>query len=1048
MIRYFINHPTAANIIMLICIALGVVTLPQIKRETLPEINAYTVDVKVPYPGATSETVVQKVCLTLENALDGISFMEEKHCKAQQNVGVMSVKMLEQGDFKQFTDDVRDAVNTIDNFPDEVDQWTISQRGRTQNVVAVAISADMDRVALKQLAEQVKRKLLIHPDIPLVDINDFSTHQLRVSTSLETMRQYGFSLDTLGQRVAQQNIELPLGTLQTEQQDIQILLKDERRSIETLADVPVLSGEQENDVLLRQIADIRDTFDLEEKQIRFNGKPTALLQVSKNSVEDSLTVLNAVEDVLDELRKTLPESVSLTLTSDNTSIVKDRINLLIDNAWQGLLLVFVVMWVFFSFRLAFWVVMGLPVSFLASFFVMQYLGLSINMLSMVALLLALGILMDDSIVIVESVSHMLNQGLEYREAVYKGVMMVFPGVLSSFLTTLCIFIGLVFIEGNLGQILKVIPIVLISVLTVSLIEAFFILPHHLAHSLKKSENRQTSRFHTWFDTKFTALNDLSHRIIIRLVRVRYMVLGLVVASFIFSVSMLASGILQFSAFPDIDGDVLQARLLMPSGTPFAHTRDAVARIESALEETNLLLSTDESSDLVKSVTVTYGENPDYSDEGANLAMISVDLLGAELRNTSIQRFADTWRKQVGDLPHMLTLTFKEPQLGPQGRAIDIRLYGDDSELLASAARDLKHWLAGYPGVQNILDDMRPGKVEYSLSLKQGATALGISSGMIANQLRAAFQGSTMLETYRGLEDLDITVELSDESKNDFSDFDNFPIIHPETNKAIPLSALVDIEQTRGLAVINRINNQKTVSVFADVDATHNTAKAVIGELNHTWLDQFSERYPTLTYTIEGEVKNATITQTSMKRAFILGMIGVFFLLSFQFHSYVEPIIVLVAIPFTLIGVIWGHFLMGINFSMPSLMGFISLAGIVVNDSILLVQFVKSHVKKGMAVHDAAAKASYERFRAVLLTSITTIAGMTPLLFETSLQAQIIIPLATSIVFGITASTILVLFVLPCIYSILEDLGVAKPEAGHVESGHSDSHIKAGQTGIS
>jgi len=1026
MIRYFISHPTASNILMFICIVLGVISLPQIKRETLPEIKSYKVDVVVPYPGATPENVEQKVCLTLENALDGISFMEEKQCQAQQNLGIVTAKMLESGDFEQFIDDVRNAVNTVDNLPDEVEEWTVTERGRTQDVVAVALSADLNLIELKVLAEQIKRKLLKHPDIPLVTINDFSTHQLRIVVSLDLLRQYGLSLDALGQKIAQQNVELSLGTLQTDQQDIQILLKDERQTAESLSNLVVLSGEQNNDVLLGQIAQIKDTFDLEEKRISFNGQPTAILQISKNSVEDSLTVLDAAKEVIEQLEKTLPNDVSLTLTNDNTSLVKDRISLLINNAWQGLLLVFAVMWMFFSLRFAFWVVMGLPVSFLASFFVMMHLGISINMLSMVALLLALGILMDDSIVIVESVGHQLQQGKNFKEAVLNGTMIVFPGILSSFLTTLCIFTGLIFIEGDLGQILKVIPIVLISVLSVSLIEAFFILPHHLFHSLESGKTDEKSRFHTWFYAKFEACNDMSYKIIKQLIRFRYLVLGSVTALFIFSIAMLPSGLLKFSAFPDIDGDVVHARLLMPNGTPFSATQKMMDRIQTALEETSEVLSENENSALVKSITITYGENSDYSDEGPNLATLSVDLLSAEARHTSVQQLVDTWREKVGDLPHALSLTFKEPGIGPQGRAIDIRLSGDDPNQLMAASQDLKKWLAGYSGVQNILDDMRPGKPELSLTLKAGATSLGISSSTIASQLRYAFQGVKISETYIGIENIEITVELDAIAKNDFADLDDFPIIHPVNKKAIPLSALVNIEQTRGYAIINRIDNERTVSVFADVDVSQTTASSIIAELNTSWFKSFEERYPKLAYSIEGEIKNAGITQVSMKQAFIIGMIGIFFLLSFQFHSYAEPLIVMVAVPFTLIGVIWGHLIMGINFSMPSLMGFISLAGIVVNDSILLVQFVKSNVQKGELVHDAAAKASHERFRAVVLTSVTTVAGMAPLLFETSLQAQILIPLATSIIFGITTSTLLVLFVLPCIYSILEDFGFAKP----------------------
>ncbi|MFC3032796.1 efflux RND transporter permease subunit [Pseudoalteromonas fenneropenaei] len=1035
MIRYFISHPTAANILMLLFLALGMFSLPQIKRETLPEINTYQLDIKVPYPGATPENVEQKICLSLEKALDGISFMEEKHCIARQNVGQMTVKMFEHGNFEKFFNDVKNALDTIDDFPAQAEQWTITERGRTQDVVSVAIAADLNRVDLKMLAEQVKAKLQHHPDIPLVTIKDFSKHQLRVTTTQEALRQHELSLQSLSQNLTQQNIELPLGMLQTPQQETQIRITDERRDAASLAEVVIAAGREGNDIQLSQLAEVKDTFERDENRVYYQGKPTALLTISKNSSDDSLRVLAATEAVLAELRQSLPSGVTLAITNNNTSIVEDRIGLLINNAWQGLLLVFAVMWLFFSFRYAFWVVMGLPVAFLASFFVMLQLGISINMLSMVALLLALGILMDDAIVIAESIGRHVEQGMAIKEAVLKGTLVVLPGVCSSFVTTLCIFVGLVFIEGDLGQILKVIPIVLISVITVSLVEAFFILPNHLSHSLqaKTSEHQWNATITTLrakFERKFLTWNDKAYELNQKLIRYRYLTVGSVIGCFLFSVSMLASGTLKFTAFPDIDGDVVQARLLMPNGTPLNATQEVMAKIQAALERTNAQFSQDETQDLVQAVTVTYGENPDYQDQGSNLAFVSVDLLSAERRNTQVQAFIDSWREELGDVPQALAISFKEPKLGPQGRAIDVRLVGDDVDELQQAAHEMKLWLRGYPGVQNLADNMRPGKPEYSLTLKPGAVAMGITSAMVANQLRPAFQGVKLIETYVGVEQFEITVKLAEQSMDDYADFDNFPIIHPISKVAIPLAALVDIEQTRGFAVINRINDQRSVSVYGDIDTELNTAKAVISDLQKTWLADFQSRFPSVQYSFEGEVKNAGITQASIRKAFLFGMVGIFLLLALQFHSYVEPLIVMVAIPFALIGVVWGHFIMGINFSMPSLMGFVSLAGIVVNDSILLVQFVKSRVKQGMNVHDAAAKASHDRFRAVVLTSVTTIAGMTPLLFESSIQAQILIPLATSIVFGISASTVLVLMVLPCLYAILEDFGVAKPHTSH------------------
>ncbi len=1025
MIRFFSAHPTAANLLMLAMLAIGLMTLPQIKRETFPKVEAYSVQIQVPYPGATPLDVEQGICLTLEDALDGISFVEEKVCQARQSVGIMTVKMFEKGDFDKFLDDVNSAVDSISDFPTESEKATVSEVGRVQSVISIALTADIPRAELKNLAEEIKQRLLRHPDIPLVDVQGFSDRQLLVEVPNYNIRRYGLSLQDIANIIAKQDVDLPVGTIETNFQEAQLRFSDERRTVSDLANIVVMSGDNGNDVLLGNIASITDTFELPEDKLTFAGNEAAILAISKNTTDDSLRVLQAVEEMLLTEQAKLPNGVNLVLTQDATSIVKDRINLLTTNAWQGLILVFAVMWLFFTYRYAFWVVMGLPVSFLASMYFLNVFGISINMFSMVALLLSLGILMDDAIVISESIGSQIKKGLSPLMASIEGTKIVARGVISSFLTTACIFTGLIFIEGDLGQVLKVIPIVLLTVISVSLIEAFLILPHHLNHSLSQAKDETVSTFRVKFEQKFERFRSKVGDLVELLICFRYAFLGSVVALFLLSVSMLASGILKFSAFPNIEGDMVQARILMPSGTPLKQTEAVVQQLLEALDKTGNHFQQYEQEKLIKAISVSYNENEDAYELGPHLATIKVDLLTAESRQTSTQPFINYWRESTGIIARAKSISFKEPVIGPSGKAIEIRLSGDDFAQLSQASVDLQSWLAGYDGVDNIFDDLRPGKPEFSMTLKAGASNLGIDAQTIASQMRSAFQGTKVLETNVGLNTFEVTVKLDASSRDEFQDFDSFSIIHPQTKAIIPLSSVANIEPSRGYARISRVNNQRTVTVYGDIDTDKNNTNKVLADLRARWLPQFSQRYPTLALSFEGEVKNAGTTQLSMMKAFVMGLFGVFVILSFQFKSYFEPFVVLVAIPLAMIGVIWGHLAMGLQFTMPSMMGFISLAGIVVNDSILLVEFVKKHVKLGLNVHEAAAKASHDRFRAVLLTSVTTIAGMTPLLFETSTQAQILIPLATSIVFGIATSTLLVLFVIPCLYCVLDDFGIAK-----------------------
>ena len=1024
MIRYFTEHPTASNLVMLLLIMAGLLTLPTIKRETFPDINSYEVDINVLYPGASPNDVEQSICKPLEDALDGISFMEEKRCQARDSQGLMTVKMVEDGNFTEFLDDIKSAVDGIDNFPEKAEIPVVKELGRTGKVITIALTADLPRQELKTLAEQLKQKMLAQPNIPLVEIKGFSTRQFQIQVSQENLRQYGISIQDIANLVAQQNVDLPAGDITTEYRDYQVRFSDEKRSIDELAELTVIQGQQLNEIKLSDIATITSSFDKTEDKISYQGKPAAFLEIQKNTLDDSLIVLDAVNTFVANESLLLPKGVELRLTQDHTTPIQDRLSMLGTNAWQGLLLVFAVMWLFFNVRYAFWVVMGLPVSFLASAFVLAQLGVSINMISMVALLLALGILMDDAIVISESIGSEIKRGKTPLQAAIDGTKRVSRGVFSSFLTTLCVFSGLLFLKGDIGQILKIIPVVLISVITVSLLEAFFILPSHLHHSLAHAKRKGPSSFRLRFDQGFDRLRLKVDNLVTTLIRYRYAFVGSVIAVLIISISMMAAGILKVSPFPSTEGNLLEARILMPSGTSLYKTEEIVNKVVLALNEASELISAKQGEPVIESTAVNFNQNPDAFETGAHLATINVDMLPAEDRHFSLNEFIRLWRDKAGEFPEALSLTIKEPAFGPAGRAIQIRLKGEDLNELSLASHELQQWLSGYPGVSNLFDDLRPGKPEFTLHLKQGAFALGLNAQTIAGQLRAAYQGSKVVESTIGLETFEVIVSLDKASTDELADFDNFPIIHPRDGSIVPLSHVAEIIPTRGFSRIHRINNQRTVSVFGDIDSELNNTGAVMADLKQQYLGDAQARFPTIQFLLEGEVKEGAETQGSMNTAFLLGLAGVFILLSFQFRSYAEPIIVMLNIPLAFIGVVWGHLIMGFDITMPSMVGFVSLAGIVVNDSILLVEFVKMRVKEGFSVHEAAAKASHDRFRAVLLTSLTTIAGMSPLLFETSLQAQILIPLATSIVFGIGSSTLLVLFVIPCMYSILEDFGLA------------------------
>ncbi len=1026
MIQFFAKHPTAANLFMLIFIVMGITSIPSLRRETFPDFSADQAEVRVLYPGATAEDVEQAICQRIEDVVDGISYVEEVQSEAREGVGIVKVEMQEGEDFRQFIEDVKTEVEAIDDFPEQAELPTIREMGRTDQVISIAVTGPMSPPDLKTYCEYLKRGLQKEPEISQVTILGFSDHQIRIQIPAHTLMQYGISMSEIADVIARQSVDLPSGTIEASDQEILIRFTDERKQPEEFQDLVVVAGKSGAEIRLGEIATIRDVFELDEEKILFNGQRAGMLQITKTKTEDALRIVADVRAFLEKEEKIKPPSVNFVLTQDVSSIVEDRLLMLVRNGWQGLILVFLTMWLFFSFRFSFWVAMGLPVSFLGALFFVPLIGYSLNMITMVGLLIALGLLMDDAIVLSENIATHLEKGKSALQAAIEGTNQVKVGVLSSFLTTICVFGPIAFLEGFIGKVLKVMPVILILVLSVSLVEAFCILPNHLTHSLKGYDPKKQGRFRRSFDAFIARLREKVLGPIVDLaVTWRYLVVGLTVGAFILSVGMIASGKLKFRAFPDIDGDVIEVRVLLPQGTPLARTQAVANRLTHALEQVNESFAPlqPEGKDLVQNVSVQYNKNADAYEQGPHVVTVSADLLKAEIRDARVDDILNKWRKNIGEISDVIFMKFTEPSIGPAGLPIEVRLQGDDLDAMKSAALKMQSEFSQLKGVFDVFDDLRPGKPEVRIRMREGAKSLGLDALTLATQLRTAYYGKTVNEIQVGAESYEIDVRLRDEDQDSLADLEQFHVTLPG-GKQVPISSVAILETGRGYARIARTDGQRTVTLQGNIDPEMANAAEVMGYFRKELLPELQKAYPTIRFSVEGESKESGKTGASMRRGFIIGLIGVFVLLSFQFRSYVEPMVVMVAIPFALIGVVWGHLLMGLQLCMPSMMGFISLAGVVVNDSILLVEFIKIRRRAGDAIPDAARRASRERFRAVMLTSLTTVAGLLPLLSEKSLQAQILIPLAASIVFGIMTSTLLVLIVIPSLYSILGDLKLA------------------------
>lgn len=1022
MIRWFAAHPVAANLLMLAFIVVGLFALPSLKRETFPDIKPDEVQITAAYPGAAAEDVEDAVCQRIEDAVEGVEGLDEVRCEARESTAQAVAKMLEGNDIERFLDDVKSEVEAIDSFPADVERPIVKQLGRVDFVAAIAVSGPMAPSDLKRYAEILKDRLMQLPRISQVSIKGFSEREILIEVDADALRRHGLSITDVAETVGRQSLNLPGGVMETDAADVLVRFDDERVTPQQFRDLVILSGERGGEVRLSDIATVSDTFAAEEAKVIVDGSRAALLSVSKTKDQDSLDVMADIVAFLDQERARAPEGVTLFVAQDISSIVEDRLTMLVDNGVVGLVLVFLTLWLFFSLRYSFWVSMGLPVSFFGTFALMTLFGLSIDMISMVGLLIAIGLLMDDAIVIAENVAAHMARGASAFEAAVEGTRQVAPGIVSSFLTTICVFGALVFMQGNIGQVMRVMPIVLIMTLAVSLIEAFLILPHHLAHSLGAMQRKDPSRFRAGFERRFDHFRDaVFGPLVDRAIRWRYLTLGIMAGLLILSVSAFAGGLIKFRAFPDLEGDVVVSRILLPQGTPLARTEAVAARIVAAAERVEERFpGQPDNQPLIRHVTVEYNTNTDAYETGPHVATVTLDLLNSQVRTARMTDIIEAWREETGTISDVVALKFVERQIGPGGRAIDIRLRGDDLDQLKAASLELRDWLAGYEGMLDLSDDLRPGKPEMRLTLKDGAGSLGVTGQSIAAQLRGAFQGTEVTEVQDAGETWQVRVRLAPEDRDSLADLDYFTVALPDGTQ-VPLTAVADITVDRGFARIHRVDGLRTVTLQGEIDGTVANAQEILADTRERFLPELQARYPGVVAEFEGQARETATTGESVRRNLIIGLIGVYMLLAFQFRSYLEPVIVMAVIPMALVGAVIGHLAQGLEMSMPSMIGLAALSGVVVNDTILLVMFIKEHRAQGMATEEAARQAARARFRAILLTSLTTVAGLMPLLLETSLQAQVLIPLATSLAFGLAAATVLALFLVPALYTVIDDL---------------------------
>ncbi|TKZ20595.1 efflux RND transporter permease subunit [Shimia litoralis] len=1017
MIGWFVRHPVASNLLMILICVLGVAYLGDIKRETFPEFAADTVTASVIYPGASAQDVDEDICSSLEDAILGITGLAELNCLSMDGRASATAELEEGGDVIQFYNDVFSAVSGINDLPDAAETPSVELGGRKELVAMVAVSGIDGKQGLKSYTDKLADRLQAIPGVTEAQVSGITDRELRVTFDAMALRQYGVSSRDIVAAVNARSLRQPLGEVDIAAGKLTLRYTDARRSITDLQDLIVLQNASGGMVKLGDLAKIRIVDKDENTQSFIDGQQAAIINIFKSTDADSLRTFDKVNAVLEEARETYPAPFQVTVTRNMTDLVKERLALILKNTGTGLILVFATMWLFFSLREALWISASLPVSFLGTLFLMQAFGISINMITLVALLMAVGLIMDDSIVIAENIARW-RQKVGAREAATRGTLEVLPGVAASFLTTACVFGPLMFLSGDMGQILQFIPMVLLLTLAISLVEGFLILPHHLSHSDQTGPATYRERPAGRVLERFK--EGIVIPVVAALLKVRYLTVGSVIGALILSIGLVTSGQVKVTGFPSIEGDTIQARISLSTGMPRERTVATVDQLVDALYRVDATLTenTEGSAPLVERVLVQYATNADVDDNGSNTATIVVDLLESSKRNVKADDVLSAWRKEAGPIPDLLQSSFAQAEMGPGGSDLHVEVSGRNLQDVEAATNEIRTTLLARTDVREAFQDFYGGRQEVQLMLNAYGYSVGLTPQSLVEQLRNAFSGAETDSFRTGVSNVTVQLQLSDTIEH-LQALENFPV-SIGNGKQTALSAVAEMRLTQSFPTVNRKNGLAVATITGQIDRTAITSSGIAKVVTEEIAPEIQKTYPDIQVSIGGAAEDLGKSQSSMLTKLVLGLCGVYLVLAFQFRSYSLPLVVMLSIPFALIGTILGHWGMGIDLAMPSFIGFASLAGIVVNNAILFLSFFQTHLKGGN--HAAAAlDAVRERFRPILLSTGTTVVGLLPLIADSSPQVQIMVPLVVSVAAGLTASMILVVLVLPSLLTIYFDI---------------------------
>ncbi len=1049
LIGWMARHPVAANLLMLLIVIAGLVNMLTTKQEVFPEINFDTVEVRVVYQGATPDEIEESIVQRIEEQIQGIDGIDRVTGVAAEGVGVVRAELTRGTQTNRKLDEIRSAVDRITTFPEQAERPEVREIVNRQRVMELAVYGDAGEATLRELAFRIKDELSATPGISLAEVARVRNYEVSIEVGNDVLRAYGLTLQDLATTVRRSSLDLPGGEIKAGTESILLRTKGRNYNRRDFDNIIVAAAPGGASVRLADIARIDDGFRDEDLVMRYNGKPAAFVQVFRVGEEKVLDVVGRVENYLaTSLRPGLPPGLSVAVWRNDATEFNNRRDLLVKNGLIGLVLVMAALALFLDLRLAFWVSVGIFVSFIGAFALMPLVGLSINMMSLFGFILAIGIVVDDAIVAGENIYSENEHGRDPMEAAVAGAQRVAVPVILAVSTTIAAFVPLLFVPGNVGKFLFQIPAIVILVLVISVLEAMLILPHHLArlhivgHKPRTRLGAVVADLRHAMDRRLRRFVDGPLDRALRFATLHY---GVVIASafsiLLLTLGVIAGGYVKFSFFPIVEGRYVTASLQLPQGATVEATLQAALQLERAGRAAAQAGPDPSGQDLINAVFITVGRQEATGPGAAgalgllegNKASVVIELLDPEIRTVTSYEFERRWREASGPLPQVQKLTFASNVIN-LGSPVQVQLTARTPEALAQATFELQDELRRIDGVTDVRDDREPGKREVQFRLKPYARTLGITLENLAQQVRSAYFGAEAVRVQRGRDEVRVYVRLPAAERAALTDLNRYRIRSP-AGGFVPLHEVAEISLGYGTSTLIRIDGRRITTVLAEVDPALVTGAQVNARLVSEVLPRLQNELPGLNYTMGGEQREQQQALPAMARNFGLAVFCMYALLALAFRSYVQPAIVVAAIPFGLVGATIGHLLLGLSFGLTSLFGIVGLAGIIVNGSLVLVDFANEERSRGKSAREAMIAAAKSRFRPILLTATTTFLGIFPLIIERSIQAQFLVPLAVSIGVGVLLGTALLMLLTPALTMWVEDISTrwrapsVQPQAG-------------------